>query len=121
MLKTQSANKICKVRIGSHLYASVAQSAARQSHNESTRKSDLKVVSSSLTRGRFFAHFWEDFTNFLNKKYSLEPDSNQRPKDVWFCHYSPPLYQLSYQGMMLGSEKYLNQILMRQNKFLKKM
>ena len=36
------------------LYASVAQSAARQSHNETEKKSDLKVVSSSLTRGSVF-------------------------------------------------------------------
>ena len=34
--------------------ASVAQSAARQSHNEKLTRSDLKVVSSSLTRGTFF-------------------------------------------------------------------
>ena len=33
--------------------ASVAQSAARQSHNETLQKRNLKVVSSSLTRGNF--------------------------------------------------------------------
>ena len=34
------------------------------------------------------------------KKLSLEPDSNQRPKDLCKAYYSPPLYQLSYQGNM---------------------
>ena len=34
------------------------------------------------------------------KKLSLEPDSNQRPKDLCTAYYSPPLYQLSYQGNM---------------------
>ena len=62
------------------LYASVAQSAARQSHNETKKKSDLKVVSSSLTRGNDFVFM--DFCRFHVKNVSLEPDSNQRPKDV---------------------------------------
>ena len=31
------------------------------------------------------------------KKISFEPDSNQRPKDINQCLYSPPLYQLSYR------------------------
>ena len=44
---------------------------------------------------------------FLNKKYSLEPDSNQRPKDICTLaqhRYSPPLYQLSYRGWPAQSE-----------------
>ena len=37
---------------------------------------------------------------FSIKKYSLELDSNQWPKDFcWYSYYSPPLYQLSYRGM----------------------
>ena len=35
------------------------------------------------------------------KNISLEPDLNQRPMDT-LSHYSPLLYQLSYQGMMRG-------------------
>ena len=48
----------------------------------------------------------------LNKKEnviseSVEPDSNQRPKDYYridiiaadACSYSPPLYQLSYRRL----------------------
>ena len=36
-------------------------------------------------------------------KMSLEPDLNQRPKDIcMIINYSPPLYQLSYRG--LGDE-----------------
>ena len=31
------------------------------------------------------------------KKFSFEPDSNQRPKDNRHFLYSPPLYQLSYR------------------------
>ena len=31
---------------------------------------------------------------------SLEPDLNQRPKDICMSNiYSPPLYQLSYRGL----------------------
>ena len=31
---------------------------------------------------------------------SLEPDLNQRPKDIcMIINYSPPLYQLSYRGL----------------------
>ena len=83
------------------VHASVAQSAARQSHNESKTKSDLKVVSSSLTRGTIFLQLKEWGKKALRKKkLSLEPDSNQRPKDLCKAYYSPPLYQLSYQGNM---------------------
>ena len=34
-------------------------------------------------------------------KYSLEPDSNQWPRDICFdySNYSLPLYQLSYRGI----------------------
>ena len=35
-----------------------------------------------------------------NSSASSQPDLNQRPKDYWqilISHYSPPLYQLSYQ------------------------
>ena len=33
-------------------------------------------------------------------KMSLEPDLNQRPKDICMkTIYSPPLYQLSYRGL----------------------
>ena len=40
-----------------------------------------------------------------HKKISLEPELNQRPKDV--CNillYSPPLYQLSYRGFEVVDE-----------------
>ena len=42
-------------------------------------------------------------TEFKPKK-SLEPDSNQRPKDIYQFNYSPPLYQLSYRGWPAQSE-----------------
>ena len=38
---------------------------------------------------------------------SLEPDLNQRPKDICMkAIYSPPLYQLSYRG--LSDERTIN-------------
>ena len=38
------------------------------------------------------------------KKLSLEPDSNQWPMDAcMISYYSPPLYQLSYRGIVVGS------------------
>ena len=38
----------------------------------------------------------------MEKKLSLEPDSNQWPMDAYkdIC-YSPPFYQLSYQGIFI--------------------
>ena len=42
---------------------------------------------------------------------SLEPDSNQRPKDLCKAYYSPPLYQLSYQGNMMEQERMCMRIL----------
>jgi hypothetical protein len=42
------------------------------------------------------------------KKNSFEPESNQRPKDIWQVdHYSPPLYQLSYRRKDIKKEKIL--------------
>ena len=58
-------------------------------------------MSSSLTRGTIFLQLKEWGKKALRKKkLSLEPDSNQRPKDLCKAYYSPPLYQLSYQGNM---------------------
>ena len=39
---------------------------------------------------------------------SLEPDSNQWPKDICLTYYSPPLYQLSYRGIYIKLKKYHN-------------
>ena len=47
------------------------------------------------------------------KKLSLEPDSNQRPKDICHCLYSPPLYQLSYQGMSRNHAIFKSSILVK--------
>ena len=60
------------------VHASVAQSAARQSHNESKTKSDLKVVSSSLTRGKIFI-FILFFHDSMMKK---NPSSRIRTSDL---------------------------------------
>ena len=38
--------------------------------------------------------------NCLSKRFSFEPDLNQRPMDAYiyfYVNYSPPLYQLSYR------------------------
>uniref|UniRef100_A0A1I7YJM3 FACT complex subunit n=1 Tax=Steinernema glaseri TaxID=37863 RepID=A0A1I7YJM3_9BILA len=40
------------------------------------------------------------------KKYSNQPDSNQRPKDLR-KHYSPPLYQLSYGWMQTRQAEHI--------------
>ena len=37
--------------------------------------------------------------NTVGVKDSFEPELNQRPKDTWYYHYSPPLYQLSYRRL----------------------
>ena len=38
--------------------------------------------------------------NGRSKNYpSRETESNRRPKDHSYTHYSPPLYQLSYHGL----------------------
>ena len=50
-------------------------------------------------------------TGIEKKKESLEPDSNQRPKDLCIAYYSPPLYQLSYQGNMVKRERTCTRIL----------
>ena len=40
--------------------------------------------------------------NHWSKRFSFEPDLNQRPKDsCYWHHYSPPLYQLSYRRELL--------------------
>ena len=38
-----------------------------------------------------------------SKMYSLEPDLNQWPMDLYHSNYSPPLYQLSYRGIMTSA------------------
>merc|ERR1712240_812053 len=69
------------------VHASVAQSAARQSQNESKTKSDLKVVSSSLTRGKIFI-FILFFHDSMMKK---NPSSRIRTSDLRMSAlHSPP-------------------------------
>ena len=41
------------------------------------------------------------FQKSREKNLSLEPDSNQWPKDLCNWLYSPPLYQLSYRGILI--------------------
>ena len=69
------------------VHASVAQSAARQSHNESKCKSDLKVVSSSLTRGKIFI-FRLFFHDSVIKKY---PSNRIRTSDLRMSALHSPL------------------------------
>ena len=69
------------------IHASVAQSAARQSHNESKCKSDLKVVSSSLTRGKIFI-FRLFFHDSVIKKY---PSNRIRTSDLRMSALHSPL------------------------------
>ena len=54
------------------------------------------------------------------KKLSLEPDSNQRPKDLCTAYYSPPLYQLSYQGNMAIRDRMCAKILEQKKREEKK-
>ena len=69
-------------------------------------------MSSSLTRGTIFLQLKKWGKKALRKKkLSLEPDSNQRPKDLCKAYYSPPLYQLSYQGNMMVQERMCTRIL----------
>merc|ERR1712033_110664 len=71
-----------------------------------------KVVSSSLTRGTIFCSSKNGLKKaWRKKKMGLEPDSNQRPKDLCKAYYSPPLYQLSYQGNMMVQERMCTRIL----------
>ena len=54
-----------------------------------------------ILNGLFFIYIVVGQNKSMKKKNSREPDSNQRPKDIrLFIHYSLPLYQLSYHGMM---------------------
>ena len=68
-------------------------------------------MSSSLTRGTIFLLLRQWAKGIEQKKLSLEPDSNQRPKDLCTTYYSPPLYQLSYQGNMVVRERMCARIL----------
>ena len=69
-------------------------------------------MSSSLTRGTIFCSSKNGLKKaWWKKKLSLEPDSNQRPKDLCKAYYSPPLYQLSYQGNVMVQERMCTRIL----------